>query len=93
MEVINWPTSAKTQLTEWFTANQDPECIANDAQNYTYQEFSQHMVWGKKERKWHPQKQGKAIGHVYFVPPNAGERFYLRTLLTVVRGMPHSTVF
>jgi hypothetical protein len=52
-------------------------------------------IWfgAEKEHKWHPQKKGKAIGHVYFVPPNAGEQFYLRTLLTVVRGMPHSTVF
>jgi hypothetical protein len=77
LEVINQPSLAKTQLTEWFTANQDPECIANDAQNYTYQEFPQHIVWVKKERKWKPRKQGKVIGCVYFVPPNAGERFYL----------------
>jgi hypothetical protein len=84
MEVANRPSSAKTQLTEWFTANQDLACIAVGAQNYTYQEFPQHMVWVKSERIWKPRKQGSVIGRMYFVAPNAGERFYLRTLLTVI---------
>ena len=93
MEVANRQSSAKTQLTEWFTANQDPACIALGAQQYTYQEFPQHMVWLKSERKWKPRQQGSAIGQMYFVPPNGGERFYLRTLLTVVRGVSHLTMF
>jgi hypothetical protein len=84
LEVANRPSSTKTQLTEWFTANQD---LAIGAQNYTYQEFPQYMVWVSKQRKWKPRSQGQAIGRMYFVPPNAGERFYLRTLLTIVRGM------
>jgi hypothetical protein len=76
-EVADRLTSAKTQLTEWFTANQDPACMAIGAQNYTYQEFSQYMVWDKKTQIWKPQQQADAIGQMYFVPPNRGERFYL----------------
>lgn len=93
MEVANRQSSAKTQLLEWFTANQDPACIALCARQYTYQEFPQHMVWLKSEWKWKPQQQGSAIGRMYFVPPNGGERFYLQTLLTVVRGVSHLTMF
>src|SRR6266851_10462727 len=86
-DVANCPTSTKTQLIEWFTANQDPACIAIGAKDFTYQEFPQHMVWNKKGRKWKPHAQRQAIGRMYFVPPNAGEWFYLRTLLTVIKGM------
>jgi len=45
------------------------------------------MVWNKKGQKWKPCAQRQAIGRMYFVPSNAGEQFYLRTLLTVVKGM------
>lgn len=33
------------------------------------------------------RKRGFAIGRMYFVAPNCGERFYLRMLLTVVKGV------
>ena len=42
------------------------------------------MVW--KEKGWATRKKGFAIGRMYFVSPSSGERFYLRTLLTVVKG-------
>jgi hypothetical protein len=90
-EVANRPLSTKTQLTEWFVANQDPACMAVGARNYTYQEFPQYMVWVKKTRIWKPRQQGQTIGRMYFIPPNAGERFYLRTLLTFVRGVTDLT--
>ena len=35
---------------------------------------------------WTRRKQGNSIGRMYFASPNSGERFYLRLLLTVVRG-------
>ncbi|CAG8777423.1 1802_t:CDS:2, partial [Cetraspora pellucida] len=37
-------------------------------------------------KKWTIRKRGFAIGRIYFASPSAGERFYLRLLLTVVRG-------
>jgi hypothetical protein len=53
----------------------------------TYQEFPQHFVYNEKEKKWTIRKKGFALGRMYFVPPNVNdERFYLRTLLTVVKG-------
>lgn len=32
------------------------------------------------------RERGYAIGRMYFASPNCGERFYLRLLLTVVKG-------
>ncbi|KAG5552624.1 hypothetical protein RHGRI_010645 [Rhododendron griersonianum] len=53
---------------------------------YTYQEFPQYFVWNKTQKIWTPRKRGFAIGRMYFVSPNAGERFYLCLLLSVVKG-------
>lgn len=72
----------KTTLTAFFEACKTFEF----ARCYTYQEFPQHFVWNKSTKKWTPRKQGFAIGRLYFADPSAGERFYLRLLLTVVRG-------
>ena len=35
---------------------------------------------------WKPRQRGYAIGRMYFASLNCGEKFYLRLLLTVVKG-------
>ena len=35
---------------------------------------------------WKPRMQRMSIGHIYTATPFMGERYYLRILLTVVRG-------
>ena len=35
---------------------------------------------------WMLRLKGYSIGRIYFASPNSGERFYLRLLLTVVKG-------
>ena len=50
-----------------------------------YSDFPSHFTW-KKEKKWGERERGDAIGRMYFVSPLAGERYFLRTLLTVVKG-------
>ncbi|KAG5550191.1 hypothetical protein RHGRI_015221 [Rhododendron griersonianum] len=71
-----------TTLTGFFAY-----CQANEyARAFTYQEFPQHFVWIKSEKRWKPRERGFAIGRMYFVSPNAGEIFYLSLLLSVVRG-------
>ncbi|XP_026384503.1 uncharacterized protein LOC113280072 [Papaver somniferum] len=57
-----------------------------NAPAYTYQQFPQHFVWCKRVKQWKIRQQGFAIGRMYFVSPNAGELYYLRMLLTTVRG-------
>ena len=85
----------KTMLTEFFTANkQATEAAANgerldfDCRELLYQEFPTYMVWKQRPRRWNRRKNGvgNTIGRMYFVGPSGGERFYLRMLLTVVKG-------
>lgn len=86
----------RTMLTEYFRANADPmhyfhpppnlHAAANRARQYTYQEFPQYFTWDNTHDCWKIRQGHFSIGRMYFVSPTAGEQFYLRTLLTVVRG-------
>ena len=40
----------------------------------------------KNERQWQARKKGSPVGRMYYCTPTAGERLFLRLLLTVVRG-------
>jgi hypothetical protein len=84
----------KTTLTEFFTANKRAETAApgpptgeNDCRKLLYQQFPTKMTWDHSLRRWNLRKRkGGTIGRMYFVGPSGGERFYLRLLLTVVKG-------
>ncbi len=76
----------RTMLTAFFEANRDGSGVSDIARRYTYQEFPQHFVWKEREKKWAVRQRGFALGRMYFISPNAGPRYYLRMLLTVVRG-------
>ena len=65
--------------------------IGELVRSLTYQEFPRHMTWDTAKKKWSARKDGSALGRMYFVSPTEGERFYLRTLLTVVKG-PRSDI-
>lgn len=85
-QVLARATEEKTTLTAFFKANANPD-TGPIAERLTYQEFPQQFVFNERDKEWHVRKNGFALGRMYFVPPNANdERFYLRTLLTVVRG-------
>jgi hypothetical protein len=72
----------RTMLTAFFEANRNNAF----ARQYTYQEMPQHFVWDRAKKEWKIRQRGSTIGHIYFVSPTASERFYLRTLLTTVKG-------
>ena len=57
-----------------------------DGRGFLYQEFPEHYVYLQKEKRWKPSQRGLAIGRMYYCNPIAGEQYYLRLLLTVVRG-------
>jgi hypothetical protein len=86
-EILDRNATKNTCLTAYFAANQEYPDIAP---LYTYQEFPQYFVWLKTLRKWKIRQRnhtmGPTIGRMYAASPIAGERFYLRTLLTVVKG-------
>jgi hypothetical protein len=76
----------RTTLTAFFEANANTGQLGIEARNYTYQEFPQHFTWKPDRKEWSIRHRDPAIGRMFFVPPTAGEQFYLRTLLTVVKG-------
>jgi hypothetical protein len=76
--------SKNTLLLQYFKHNQ---LNTGNAREITYQEFPNHFTWNKTKKDWKPRKQKRmAIGRMYSIPPSTGELFYLRLLLTVVKG-------
>ncbi len=65
-----------------------------------YPNYPEIAVWSKSKKTWHLRKRAAGrqgagrnnhvtlgtVGHMYFVQPLEGERYYLRVLLTHVAG-------
>jgi hypothetical protein len=69
-------------FTSWFEANKK----FPDAKSLTYGQFVSKFVYVKKTKTWKPRKRGYTIGRLVWVPQTAGEIYYLRMMLTVVKG-------
>jgi hypothetical protein len=81
-QILHQPNIHKTNLTEFFVA-----CAKYpSARALTYPQMTSEFVWNNSRKEWKPRKQGRAVGRVYFAGPAAGERYYLRMLLYVVKG-------
>jgi len=74
-------TSSST-LMAFFKYNAENE----DGHQYLYQEFPTHFVYKSRTKEWKPRQKGIAIGRMYTCSPLAGERYYLRLLLTIIPG-------
>ncbi|XP_074266147.1 uncharacterized protein LOC141588614 [Silene latifolia] len=81
-DVLQRVGDAKMTLTEWMVTNQKHE----DARSLTYAEFPTEWVWDKNGKVWTRRKKGYKIGRIYFANPNSGEPYYLRLLLSIVKG-------
>ncbi|CAN1162471.1 ATP-dependent DNA helicase PIF1, partial [Linum perenne] len=76
------PNVGETTLTRWFKLNErDPK-----ARELTYDEIPNKYVWKEDSKDWFPRKKGFAIGRIAYIHPGANDTFYLRQLLTKVRG-------
>lgn len=53
---------------------------------YTYDEISQYYLWNKTDRIWTIRKRGRHIGLLLYTRHSARELWYLRLLLSNVRG-------
>jgi hypothetical protein len=84
--VLERAANERTTLTAFFAANMDAGTLGIEARKYTYPEFPQHFTWKAQTKSWETRKRGFALSRMYYVGLTAGERFYLRTLLTVVKG-------
>ena len=86
-EIHQQAQNRTSTLIEFFKYNQvHPH---GDQRNLLYQQFPASFVWVKERGRsftWRPRQRGFQIGRMYFVPAREGERYYIRLLLTVVRG-------
>ncbi|OMO64424.1 hypothetical protein COLO4_32056 [Corchorus olitorius] len=80
--VLNRPDVEKTMFTEWMAANDKYEA----ARSYLYADFPTGWVWNGKNKDWSPRQRGETIGRIIHIHYAAGEVYYLRLLLNVVRG-------
>ena len=74
--------NSKTKLMAYFETN----CTDPHARTLFYVEMPQDYVWMKGRSLWQRRQLGFNIGRIHFAPPSSGEHFYMRTLLTVVKG-------
>jgi hypothetical protein len=79
---------SKTALMAYFEANANDLISLNGtpACNILYVELPQLFTYNEESRLWKMWKKGFSIGCLHFANSACGERFYLRTLLTVVKG-------
>nr|GEU94766.1 ATP-dependent DNA helicase PIF1 [Tanacetum cinerariifolium] len=72
-----------TMFTNWFELNKcDPA-----ARTLTYADIPKNYVWHGQSKQWQKRKQRKCIGRIVYSSPAFRERYYLRMLLNVVRGV------
>ncbi|XP_030479392.1 uncharacterized protein LOC115696639 [Cannabis sativa] len=80
--ILNSDRYQKSMLTEFFATNK----VDENAKRLLYKEFPQHYVWDNQHKQWTPRKKKKVIGRIVTANPLEGERYYLRSLLSHVRG-------
>lgn len=72
----------RSQLEAFFNLNKDDP----SARKYTYDEIPQHYVWNEADTMWNMRKRGNQIGRLFYTHHSTGELWYLRLLLTKIRG-------
>ena len=72
----------QSMFLAWFEANKKYLV----ARHLTYAEFPTFGVYKAKDHQWYPRQRGFAIGRIPYVPLSSGECYFLRMLLTKVRG-------
>ncbi|XP_028766672.1 uncharacterized protein LOC114724484 [Neltuma alba] len=80
--LLNKPRVCESQFLAWMKTNQE----GGLARTLTYAEFPNHFVYHRDKREWRPRKKGFSVGRITNASPSSGELYYLRILLTKVRG-------
>ena len=80
--VFNRYENANTMFLAWFEANQ----IYTEGKYLTSYEFPSKFVWFAKEKEWKPRKKGYNISRLTYIPPDFGDLYYLKILLTIQKG-------
>jgi hypothetical protein len=81
--IINQAGSKDTTLMGYFKANAKYPA----AHELLYQDMPLKFTWNKAKRTWSPRKDKCfCLGRMYYAHPSSGECFFLRLLLTAVKG-------
>ncbi|KAK2417432.1 hypothetical protein QL285_039731 [Trifolium repens] len=80
--ILEKASVTESMFTSWLQANE----TYPSARKLTYGQFVTQFTYSKKKKSWSPRKRGFKIGRLIWVPPTTGELFYLRMMLTVVKG-------
>ncbi|KAF1887915.1 hypothetical protein Lal_00023923 [Lupinus albus] len=80
--ILSRPTVSETMFTSWMESNKQYP----GGRNLCYGQYVSKFVYVKRSRTWKPRKSGYTIGRLIWVSPCTGEIYYLRLMLTVVKG-------
>ncbi|PON70500.1 DNA helicase Pif1-like [Trema orientale] len=81
-KVIDSDITTRSMLTEFFKMN----ATGKENRNLLYRDFPEFFVWDKQNKIWTKRKHGGVIGRIVAANPVEGERYYLRLLLSHIRG-------
>ncbi|KAI9106962.1 hypothetical protein K1719_022490 [Acacia pycnantha] len=81
-EILAKPRVSESMFIAWMKQNKDDDL----AKTLYYYEFPQYYVYHRTKRMWKIRKRGFAIGRLMHAAPSSGEFYYLRILLTKVKG-------
>ncbi|KAI9120964.1 hypothetical protein K1719_007997 [Acacia pycnantha] len=82
-ELLDKPRVSESQFLAWMEKNKTDAF----ARTLTYIEFPKHYVYQRNNKAWKRRKKGSSVGRITHVSPSSGEFYYLRVLLTKVRGL------
>ena len=71
-----------TPLTAFFEYNR----LHAESRDVLYVDFPSGYAFKQSSRQWVPRQRGTSIGRMLYVPPQTGERWYLRLLLSSIPG-------
>lgn len=81
-DLLAKPRVCESQFLSWMDTNEKD----SDARKLTYSEFPNKYVYDRSERVWRKRVKGFSVGRMSHISQSAGELYYLRLLLTHVRG-------
>ncbi|KAI9087105.1 hypothetical protein K1719_030940 [Acacia pycnantha] len=80
--LVNNPRVKESMFLAWFEKNKDDPF----ARTLTYSQFPNHFTFVREKRFWKIRERGFSVGRIGHCTPAQGELYYLRLLLTKVRG-------
>ncbi|KAL4564666.1 hypothetical protein LXL04_028734 [Taraxacum kok-saghyz] len=81
-DIVDRERDKSSMLTAFFKIN----IVDGVARKYLYKEFPTYFTWNPSKRCWNQRKKAAMRGRLVSANPAEGERYYLRVLLSHVKG-------